>query len=176
MRDHPIWYPAVLFTVTDPRIPGPLGVRVGVLRDDAGGAAEHAPQPGLDELDGLLDAAREAGTDVRLLVRGAPGPLAAGVDLAAYRIVQEALTNARRHAPGAAVQVELDYGADALRLRDRGGPAAMIIRVVVADDQQIVREASRRCWRPSPTSRWSAAPPTGRRRSASAATSGPTSC
>jgi signal transduction histidine kinase len=96
---------------------------LGVLRDDAGGAAEHAPQPGLDDLDALLDSARDAGTDVRLVVRGAPGPLAAGVDLAAYRIVQEGLTNARRHAPGAAVQVELDYRADALRLRVRdNGP------------------------------------------------------
>jgi signal transduction histidine kinase len=50
-------------------------------------------------------------------------PLAAGVQLTAYRIVQEALTNVRRHAPGAAVDVELDYGSDALRLRIRdNGP------------------------------------------------------
>ena len=92
---------------------------LGVLRDDAGGRPEHAPQPGLDDLDALLDAAREAGTEVRLVVCGAPVPLATGVDLAAYRIVQEALTNARRHAPGARVQVELDYGEDAMRLRVR---------------------------------------------------------
>ena len=54
---------------------------------------------------------------------GAPVPLDPGVELAAYRIVQEALTNARRHAPGAAVDVELRYAADALRLRIRdNGP------------------------------------------------------
>jgi signal transduction histidine kinase len=92
---------------------------LGVLRDDAGGEAEHAPQPGLDRLNELLDSAREAGADVRLIVHGRVVPLPAGVDLAAYRIVQESLTNARRHAPGAAVEVELGYGEDMLRLRVR---------------------------------------------------------
>ncbi len=56
---------------------------------------------------------------MRLIVRGRVVPLPAGVDLAAYRIVQESLTNARRHAPGAAVEVELGYGEDRLRLRVR---------------------------------------------------------
>ena len=92
---------------------------LGVLRDDAGAEVEHAPQPGLDRLDELLEAARDAGTEVRLVVRGPVAPLPAGVDLVAYRIVQEALTNARRHAPGAAVEVELRYGENALRLRVR---------------------------------------------------------
>jgi signal transduction histidine kinase len=92
---------------------------LGVLRDDAATEAEHAPQPGLDRVNELLDAAREAGTGVRLIVHGRVVPLPAGVDLAAYRIVQEALTNARRHAPGAAVEVELGYGEDMLRLRVR---------------------------------------------------------
>jgi signal transduction histidine kinase len=63
---------------------------------------------------------------VRLILQGRPRPLPAGIDLAAYRIVQEALTNARRHAPGASVDVELRY-ADAvlhLEVRDDGpGPA-----------------------------------------------------
>jgi signal transduction histidine kinase len=98
---------------------------LGVLRDDAGGGVEHAPQPGLDQLDALIDAARGAGTPVRLILQGRARPLAAGVDLAAYRIVQEALTNARRHAPGAAVDVELRY-AESLQIwvRDDGpGPS-----------------------------------------------------
>jgi len=98
---------------------------LGVLRDDAGGEVEHAPQPGLEALDGLLDAARGAGTPVRLILQGRAQPLAAGVDLAAYRIVQEALTNARRHAPGAAVDVELRYTDERLHLAVRDdGPGA----------------------------------------------------
>jgi signal transduction histidine kinase len=99
---------------------------LGVLRDDAGSdGAEHAPQPGLEQLAELIDAARESGTPVRLIVHGRVVPLSPGVDLTAYRIVQEALTNARRHAPGAAVDVELGYTADALRLRVQDdGPGA----------------------------------------------------
>src|SRR6266545_5277632 len=73
---------------------------LAVLRADVGGDAERAPQPGLDRLDELLDSARAAGTRCRLTLRGQAVPLPPGVDLAAYRIVQEALTNARRHAPG----------------------------------------------------------------------------
>jgi signal transduction histidine kinase len=92
---------------------------LGVLRDDADAETEHAPQPGLDRLNDLLEGARDAGAEVRLIVHGRVVPLPAGVDLAAYRIVQESLTNARRHAPGAAVEVELGYGEDVLRLRVR---------------------------------------------------------
>jgi signal transduction histidine kinase len=92
---------------------------LGVLRADAGGDAERAPQPGLDRLTDLLEEARAAGASVRLTVSGPVAPLPAGVDLTAYRIVQEALTNARRHAPGAEVDVELRFGTDALRLRVR---------------------------------------------------------
>jgi signal transduction histidine kinase len=83
---------------------------LGVLREDAGDGAVRAPQPGLAQLDDLIEAARVAGSAVRLAVEGEPMPLAAGVDLAAYRIVQEALTNARRHAPGASVEIDLRYG------------------------------------------------------------------
>jgi signal transduction histidine kinase len=92
---------------------------LGVLRADADGAAERAPQPGLGRLPELLEDARAAGTSVRLTVSGPAAPLPAGVDLTAYRIVQEALTNARRHAPGAAVEVELRFAAEALHLRVR---------------------------------------------------------
>ena len=112
---------------------------LGVLREDAGAAAgsedsaraeaesqraaERHPQPGLSQLGDLVDRAREAsGTTARLIVSGPVTPLDAGVELAAYRIVQEALTNARRHAPGAAVDVELRFSDDALwlRIRDNG--------------------------------------------------------
>jgi two-component sensor histidine kinase len=90
---------------------------------------QRQPQPGLLQLNELLDEARDtSGTGARLIVRGAAAGLDPGVELAAYRIVQEALTNARRHAPGAAVDVELHYAGDtlALRIRDNGpGPSSL---------------------------------------------------
>jgi signal transduction histidine kinase len=89
---------------------------LGVLRSESG---ERGPQPGLDGLGELIEAARGAGTPVRLVLEGTVAALAPGVELTAYRLIQEALTNARRHAPGAAVEVELHYDADALRLRVR---------------------------------------------------------
>lgn len=99
---------------------------LGVLREDAGTVSTRAPQPGLVQLNELIDNAREsAGASTRLIVRGQVGPLDPGIELTAYRIVQEALTNARRHAPGAPVDVELHYTVAALliRVRDNGpGP------------------------------------------------------
>jgi signal transduction histidine kinase len=100
---------------------------LGVLREDADAdAAERHPQPGLAQLNELLDNARIAsGAGTRLILSGHPVTLDPGVELAAYRIVQEALTNARRHAPGAAVDVELRFTDEALliRVRDNGpGP------------------------------------------------------
>jgi signal transduction histidine kinase len=99
---------------------------LGVLREDVGGEADRTPQPGLDQLGELIDTARDAGANIRLILQGKVVALPAGIDLAAYRIVQEALTNARRHAPGADVDVEVTYGSDTLelRVRDYGpGPA-----------------------------------------------------
>jgi signal transduction histidine kinase len=100
---------------------------LGVLREDAQAeAADRHPQPGLEQLPGLVDEARESsGAGCRIIISGAPVTVDPGVGLAAYRIVQEALTNARRHAPGAAVDVEVRYGDGGLRLiiRDNGpGP------------------------------------------------------
>jgi signal transduction histidine kinase len=95
---------------------------LGVLREDTD-PVERQPQPGLRQLNELLDEARDtSGAGARLILRGAPVALEPGVELAAYRIVQEALTNARRHAPGAAVDVELHYSDFALELviRDNG--------------------------------------------------------
>jgi signal transduction histidine kinase len=92
---------------------------LGVLREDVSGDADRAPQPGLEQLAELVDTARDAGANVRLILQGRVVPLPAGIDLAAYRIVQEALTNARRHAPGANVDVEVSYEDSTLRLRVR---------------------------------------------------------
>jgi signal transduction histidine kinase len=110
---------------------------LGVLREDAQAAEPDAllnedrrPQPGLGQLNELLDEARQAsGTGTRLIVSGPLARLDPGVELAAYRIIQEGLTNARRHAPGAAVDVELRFTDAALRLRIRdngpGPPVAL---------------------------------------------------
>jgi signal transduction histidine kinase len=89
---------------------------LGVLRSDQ---LESAPQPGLDDLDGLLESARSGGVTVSIGVSGTPRPLPEGVDLSAYRIVQEALSNAMRHAPGSAVRVMLYYGEAALHIEIR---------------------------------------------------------
>ncbi|OIJ68010.1 sensor histidine kinase [Streptomyces mangrovisoli] len=101
---------------------------LGVLREDADPGVQRRPQPGLRQLIDLVDEAREAaGCRARLIVSGTVVPLDPGVEVTAYRIVQEALTNARRHAPGAAVDVELRYGGEDLTLcvRDNGpGPGA----------------------------------------------------
>jgi signal transduction histidine kinase len=100
---------------------------LGVLRPgselDREGPERH-PQPSLDQLNELIDGARSAsGSAVRLILRGTPIALDPSVELVAYRIVQEALTNARRHAPAAAADVELRYTDDSLQLRIRdNGP------------------------------------------------------
>jgi signal transduction histidine kinase len=95
---------------------------LSVLREDTGGAADRAPQPGLGALDELIARARATGTHINLVRRGDIAELPRSTDLAAYRIVQEALTNARQHAPGADVDVEISYRPDALHLhvRDHG--------------------------------------------------------
>ena len=98
---------------------------LGVLREDAAAEPTRRPQPGLDQLVLLADDARSTGSGVRLIIEGCAVPLDPGVELSAFRIVQEALTNARRHAPGAAVDVELRYVVGALHLRIRdSGPGA----------------------------------------------------
>jgi len=88
-------------------------------RDDA---PDFSPQPGLDDLDGLLSRSRAAGLCVELAVEGAPRQLAQSIDLSAYRIVQEALTNVLKHAGSAPTAVTIAYGPKALQLTivDRG--------------------------------------------------------
>ncbi|MEV2211001.1 sensor histidine kinase [Streptomyces sp. NPDC050997] len=78
--------------------------------DEAGtGTAPHAPQPTLDRIPALVENTRAAGLTVTLEVIGKPRSLPPGVELSVYRIVQEALSNVLRHAPGAIARVQLDY-------------------------------------------------------------------
>ncbi|MFB7031060.1 MULTISPECIES: sensor histidine kinase [unclassified Streptomyces] len=94
-----------------------LRATLGVLRR-AGEATPTTPaSSGLALLGDLVGRARSAGLDVRTGVTGAPVPLPPPVDLAAYRIVQESLTNIARHAGARTVDIGLDWGADAVRLR-----------------------------------------------------------
>ncbi|MEO5877147.1 MAG: histidine kinase, partial [Streptosporangiaceae bacterium] len=89
---------------------------LGVLRSEI---AETAPQPGLDQLDELI--AGVPGLIVGTEVFGVPRPLPPAVSLSAYRIVQEALSNAMRHSPGSRVRIELTYGVE-LAVRVANGP------------------------------------------------------
>ena len=100
------------------------------VRPQTGENAGFAPQPGLAGLDGLLDRVRAAGLDVTARVDGAPAGLPAGLDLAAYRIVQEALTNTLKHARAQAAEVHLCYG-----------PAGLVVEVT--DDGRAAVPAGR---------------------------------
>ncbi|MFE1797345.1 sensor histidine kinase [Streptomyces sp. NPDC059517] len=84
---------------------------------------ELAPQPGLDQLDQLVGRVRDTGLPVALTVTGPPRPLPPGLELAAYRVVQEALTNTVKHASGATAAVTVEYGPERLRVEvtDTGG-------------------------------------------------------
>ncbi|CUU57976.1 Signal transduction histidine kinase [Parafrankia irregularis] len=96
---------------------------MSVLRgDDTDGLA---PQPGLADLGDLVAAASAAGLRTELMIHGSPVALAAGADVAAYRIVQEALTNAVKHAATRSATVEIAHEADGVRMRvTNPGPAA----------------------------------------------------
>ncbi len=142
---------------------------LGVLRSEA---AEIAPQPGLDDLAGLLDSARSGGVTVTSSVTGTARPLPEGVNLSAYRIVQEALSNAMRHAPGSAVQVKLYYGDAALVIEvrsdrcpdgtgDTAGRTAVTGSAAVAGMASSACANARPCWaatsrpvRPGRASSW----------------------
>ncbi|MFD3805199.1 sensor histidine kinase [Streptomyces sp. NPDC058611] len=100
---------------------------VGIMRDGVEGPVpvEEAQSParGVAGIAGVVEAARGAGTDVRLTTSGQPRELVAACDHAAYRIVQEALTNAYKHAPGASIAVELRYEDDSLVVEIANGVA-----------------------------------------------------
>jgi signal transduction histidine kinase len=90
---------------------------LGVLRSespdedapDDSGTGPHSPQPTLDRLDTLVENTRAAGLTVTARINGERRPMQSGVELSAYRIVQEALSNVLRHAPGATAHVEIEY-------------------------------------------------------------------
>jgi signal transduction histidine kinase len=83
---------------------------LGVLRTDDEATEARAPQPSVADLDSLVANVRDAGLPVELVVEGVPRPLASGVDMSAYRIVQEALTNSLKHAGPARAHVRVRYG------------------------------------------------------------------
>ncbi|HVA86315.1 MAG TPA: sensor histidine kinase [Candidatus Saccharimonadales bacterium] len=99
---------------------------VGILRVDED--ADRQPLPRLERLPALIDEARAAGLAVDMEVEGSPVDLPAGLELAAYRLIQEALTNVRKHAPSSRAQVRLGYEPDRLRIdvSDDGGPSAAV--------------------------------------------------
>jgi signal transduction histidine kinase len=92
---------------------------LGVVREDG---AHYAPQPGLDRLDDLVERVRAAGLAVSVSVEGARRALPAGIDLSAYRVVQEALTNTLKHANATRADVAVRYRVDELdvEVRDDG--------------------------------------------------------
>ena len=94
---------------------------LGAMRHD-GQEPELTPQPGLDGLDSLAEEIGRAGLPVRLHVDGEPFPLPRAVDLSAYRIIQEGLTNALKHAHASHADVTVRYGAGELgiEVRDDG--------------------------------------------------------
>ena len=110
---------------------------LGVLR--TGEAAEQEPQPGLGDLRGLVHAARDAGLAVEMSQRGPLDGLPAAVGVCVYRIVQESLSNAGRHAPGAAIGVTVDVEPEVVRLKICNGPSGAarngaVARIAVVSD------------------------------------------
>jgi signal transduction histidine kinase len=81
-----------------------------------GDTPELTPQPGLDQVERLVEQLRRAGLEIELTVEGRPRRLAQGVDLSAFRIIQEALTNVLKHATGASTKVTLAYQAKGIEL------------------------------------------------------------
>jgi signal transduction histidine kinase len=101
-----------------------LGHMLGVLRRDPDARAARRPAPCVAEMPSLVSTARAAGVSAELTVVGPRRPLSPGAELAAYRIVQEALTNVVKHAPGAAAEVVLRFLPEALELTVADGGAA----------------------------------------------------
>jgi signal transduction histidine kinase len=107
-----------------------LGVLRGPAEPGAARPPATAPAPSIGELDEVLVQVRQAGIAVNLRVEGNPSKLAPGVDLAAYRIVQEALTNTVRHSGAAAAAVTVSYepGYVTVSVTDTGhGPIAVTV-------------------------------------------------
>lgn len=97
---------------------------LGVLAPDTEGEDALAPQPGLSRLGTLVDRIAFAGLPVEVTINGEPRPMPTGIDVTAYRVVQEALTNALKHAPGSRAEVTVGYGTRNLRLEILNTPSA----------------------------------------------------
>jgi signal transduction histidine kinase len=110
-----------------------------LLRSD-GETPELSPQPGLAHLERLLDQLRRAGLEIELTVEGQPRSLAQSVDLSAFRIVQEALTNVVKHASGASTKVTLAYKPEGLELTivDSGDEARAILLPEPSDGHGVI--------------------------------------
>ncbi|GII33611.1 two-component sensor histidine kinase [Planotetraspora mira] len=104
---------------------------LGVLRRDDD-EVDLAPQPGLGDIDALVAEAHSSSVPATLTVHGHPLPVPPTVGLVLYRVVQEALSNARRHAPGAPVRVELRHAADQVRVTVDNDPPPRPVRPVPA--------------------------------------------
>lgn len=90
---------------------------LGVLRSEDGSGSDYVPQPSVEQLTDLIEQVRGTGLPVDFTIEGTPRPLPSGLELTAYRIVQEALTNTRKHGgPHVGATVRLTYGEETLAL------------------------------------------------------------
>ena len=107
---------------------GDMDRMLGILRDDESNSisAELGPRPGLSRLASMLDEARAAGLNVQLNIVGTERKLPASIDLTAFRIVQESMTNVIKHAPGATVLVAIEFGAKSLIIEIKNSPPARL--------------------------------------------------
>jgi signal transduction histidine kinase len=151
VRDHPEKAEAIFESIAAAGrdAVGQLRLILSALRGPGSG-----PQPGLDALPGLLDNARQAGLDAEAVVRGEPRQLTSGVDIAAYRIIQESLTNTIRHAGARTVRIRLrwsgrnleievaDDGRGAREVREGHGMIGMRERVAACGGRLAVRPGS----------------------------------
>jgi signal transduction histidine kinase len=112
---------------------------LGVLRGDGDQAPSLAPQPGLADVRSLVEQVGRAGLRVELVVEGTKAALPPGIDLSAYRIVQEALTNALRHGGGGWARVLVRYGEHDLELRIENGAGSASGRRSTDSDRQARR-------------------------------------
>jgi signal transduction histidine kinase len=103
-----------------------LGVVLALLREDGPEAAELSPLPRLVDIKELAETVRASGTTVDLRILGLDRQLSQALELSIYRVIQEALTNVVKHAPGASATVELAISGTGVRIEvvDDGGPAA----------------------------------------------------
>ncbi|MDA3628369.1 histidine kinase [Saccharopolyspora oryzae] len=117
---------------------------IGVLRANPGDDTPEPPQPKLDDVEKLVSASREAGLDVELAITGDRRDLSDQVERAAYRVVQEALTNVHKHAGGARATVSLEYREKKLAVSIRNGrPAAGFQRSLPSGGQGLIGLAER---------------------------------